>query len=75
MIFLTDDSKKVLNKTKDKEGDTMAVAKPNTRAFTIREDKVEQLTKKNNASKKTLERFRAHKPKNGVVTPTKGRNV
>ena len=53
----------------------MAVAKPNTRAFTIREDKVEQFMKKNNASKKTLERFRAHKPKNGVVTPTKGRNV
>lgn len=53
----------------------MAVAKPNTRAFALREDKVEQFMKKNDASKKTLERFRAHKPKNGVVTPTKGRNV
>ena len=75
MIFLADDSKKGLNKTKDKEGNTMAVAKPNTRAFTLREDKVEQFMKKNDTSKKTLERFRAHKPKNGVVTPTKGRNV
>lgn len=59
----------------EEEEGIMAVAKPNTRAFMLRADKVDQFVKKNDASRKAMERFNAHKPKDGVVTPTKGRNV
>lgn len=56
--------------------DTMAsIAKPNNRAFTLKSEKVSQFLCKNGSSKKTLERFFAHKPKDGVVTPLKGKDV
>lgn len=60
--------------TKEEEG-IMAVAKPNTRAFVLSAEKVDQFVKRNNASQKAAERFRAHRPKSGVSTPLKGRNV
>ena len=51
-----------------------AVAKPSTRAFRLRPDKVDQFIEKNDSFAKTMERFQAHKPKNGVVTPSKGKH-
>lgn len=51
------------------------IAKPNNRAFVLESDKVEQFVKKNDKSKKAMERFYAHSPKEGVVTPMKGKNV
>lgn len=66
--------KQTKSQTAKEEEGIMAVAKPNTRAFMLRADKVDQFVKKNDASEKAMERFRAHKPKNGVITPAKGRN-
>lgn len=60
--------------TNEEEGIMAAVAKPNTRAFMLKADKVEQFVKRNDASQRAMERFRAHKPKSGVVTPLKGNN-
>lgn len=51
-----------------------AVAKPSTRAFRLRPDKVDQFVKQNGSFKKTMDRFQAHKPKIGVITPSKGKN-
>lgn len=65
--------KKIRENTKEEEG-IMVAAKPNTRAFMLNAEKVEQFLKKNDASQKALERFRAHKPKDGVITPLKGKN-
>lgn len=62
-------------RTKEEEGIMATVAKPNTRAFVLRADKVDQFVKRNDASKRAAERFHAHKPKNGVSTPLKGKNV
>ncbi len=50
----------------------MAVAKPSTRAFALRADKVDDFVKKTDASKRAMARFNAHKPKAGVRTPSKG---
>lgn len=58
-----------------KEEDVMAaIAKPSTRAFRLRPDKVDQFVEKNGSFARTMERFQAHKPKNGVVTPSKGKH-
>ncbi|WP_156111847.1 hypothetical protein [Eubacterium sp. ER2] len=51
-----------------------AVAKPNTRAFRLRPDKVDQFVKRNGSFDKAMERFQAHRPKNGVETPSKGKH-
>lgn len=51
-----------------------AVTKPNTRAFRLRPDKVSQFVGEKSSLNKVMERFQAHKPKNGVVTPSKGKN-
>lgn len=58
------------------EGDDImaSIAKPNTRAFRLRSDKVEQFLEKSSSVDKVMGRFQAHKPKNGVVTPSKGKN-
>lgn len=56
---------------KKEEGVMATVAKPNTRAFVLSTDKVEQFVKRNNASQRAMERFRAHRPKDGVSTPLK----
>ena len=61
--------------TKEEEETMASIAKPNTRAFMLREDKVDQFMKKAGSSKKVMDRFYAHKPKDGVVTPLKGKNV
>lgn len=50
------------------------VAKPNTRAFVLRADMVDKFVKRNDAAKKATDRFHAHKPKDGVSTPLKGKN-
>lgn len=62
---------------KDKGDDTMAsIAKPCNSAFTLKSDKVEQFLQRKNCSEKTMDRFFAHKPKEGVVTPfKKGKDV
>ena len=52
-----------------------AVAKPSTRAFRLRPDKVDQFLKRTDSFDKTMERFQAHKPKQGVETPSKGKHV
>lgn len=62
------------SKEENKEEDTMAVAKPNTRAFRLRSDKVDQFMKRDDSFARTMERFQAHKPKKGVVTPSKGKH-
>ena len=62
-------------KTKEEEGIMAAVAKPNTRAFMLKPDKVGQFVKKNDVSKRTMDRFHAHKPKDGVTTPLKKKDV
>ena len=55
--------------------DIMAsVTKPNTRAFRLRPDKVDQFLEKKGSFDKIMERFQAHKPKKGVVTPSKGKH-
>lgn len=66
--------KKQIGNTKDKkeEGIMAAVAKPNTRVFRLRPDKVDQFVKRNSSFEKAMERFQAHKPKSGVRTPSKG---
>ena len=74
MIFFTENMEKNVSATDDKEEGTMAVAKPNTRAFRLRADKVDQFVKRNDSFAKTMERFQAHKPKKGVVTPSKGKH-
>lgn len=51
-----------------------AVTKPSTRAFRLRPDKVDQFIGKNGSFARTMERFQAHKPKSGVVTPSKGKH-
>lgn len=64
------------NKNTKKEEEAMAsIAKPNTRAFMLKTEKVTQFMQENSASKKVMDRFYAHKPKDGVVTPLKGKNV
>lgn len=68
-------NKETSKHTKDKEGIMAAVAKPNTRAFRLSPDKVDQFVKRGSSCGRTMERFQAHKPKNGVVTPSKGKNV
>ena len=65
--------KKKKAKEKKEEGIMAVVAKPNTRAFVLDASKVDQFVKRNDASKRATERFRAHKPKDGVITPLKGR--
>lgn len=62
-------------KDNKEEGIMAAVAKPNTRAFRLSPDKVDQFVKRNDSLNKTMERFQAHKPKSGVVTPSKGKHV
>lgn len=61
----------------EREGDdTMAsIAKPSNRAFTLKPEKVDQFLRKNDNSKKAIERFFAHRPKDGVVTHLKGKDV
>lgn len=51
-----------------------AVAKPNTRAFRLSPDKVEQFVNRSSSCGRIMERFQAHKPKSGVVTPSKGKH-
>lgn len=72
-VFLANELNEEKN-TKEEEGIMAAVAKPNTRAFVLRADKVDQFVKKNDASRKAVERFHAHRPKDGVVTPLKGKD-
>ncbi len=75
MIFLTENMEKNVSATDDKEEGIMAaVAKPNTRAFRLRPDKVDQFVKRNGSFDKAMERFQAHRPKNGVETPSKGKH-
>ena len=63
------------NFTKEGDENMTTVAKPNNRAFTSKTEKVDQfLTKKGDADK-VMNRFFAHKPKSGVKTPLKGKNV
>lgn len=59
------------------EGDDVmaSVAKPNNRAFTLKSNKVNQFLKKKGGADKVMDRFFAHKPKNGVRTPLKGKDV
>lgn len=46
--------------------------KPKDYAFVLREDKTEEfLAQKKSQIQKTLARFNAHKPKNGIVNPYK----
>ena len=46
--------------------------KPKNYAFVLREEKTEEfLAQKKGDGKKILERFNAHKPKNGIVNPYK----
>lgn len=60
----------------DKGDEDMAtLAKPNNRAFTLEAEKVDQFLAKKSGADKVMERFFAHKPKNGVKTPLKGKNV
>ena len=66
-------NKRQKKSTKEEEGIMATVAKPNTRAFVLSADKVEQFVKRNNASQRATERFHAHRPKDGVSTPLKGR--
>ena len=61
--------------TKEEEEAMASIAKPNTRAFKLRTEKVNQFMQGNSGSKKAMDRFYAHKPKDGVVTPLKGKNV
>lgn len=64
------------NNNERKGDDIMAsIAKPNNRAFTLKAEKVNQFLCQKGTSKKTMDRFFAHKPKDGVVTPLKGKNV
>lgn len=60
---------------KEEEGIMSTVAKPNTRAFVLKTDKVDQFVKKEGVSDKVMERFHAHKPRYGVITPLKGKDV
>lgn len=66
------------NKGESKEEGKMAVvAKPSTRAFRLRPEKVDQFMAGNNSSfERTMKRFQAHKPKNvnGVSESSKGKN-
>lgn len=41
----------------------------------IKTDKVNQFMQGNSGSKKVMDRFYAHKPKDGVVTPLKGNKI
>lgn len=61
--------------TKEEEETMASIAKPNTRAFMLKTDKVNQFMQGSSVSKKVMDRFYAHKPKDGVVTPLKGKNV
>lgn len=68
--------------TNDDEDDLMErdeimtpIAKPSTRVFRVSPDKVDQFVKRGSSCGKTMERFRAHKPKSGVVTPSKGKHA
>ncbi len=61
--------------TKEEEGTMASITKPNTRAFMLKEDKVNQFMQKSSGSKKVMDRFYAHKPKDGVVTPLKRKDV
>ena len=77
MIFLSDQEQKTKVVPREKstaEGIMAAVAKPNTRAFRLRPDKVDQFVKRNGSFDKAMERFQAHRPKNGVETPSKGKH-
>lgn len=63
-------------KRTDKGDEDMAtITKPNNRAFTLQADKVEQFLSQKSQTKKVMDRFFAHKPKDGVKTPLKGKNV
>lgn len=66
------------DKGEDKEEDKMAVvAKPSTRAFRLRLEKVDQFMAGSNSSfERTMKRFQAHKPKNvnDVSVSSKGKN-
>lgn len=55
--------------------DTMAsIAKPTTHAFVLDRNKADRfLSQKSGGAAKALERFFAHQPKDGVVTPLKKR--
>lgn len=60
----------------DKGDEDMAtLAKPNNRAFTLETGKVDQFLAKKSGADKVMKRFFAHKPKNGVKTPLKGKDV
>lgn len=61
--------------TKEEENTMASIAKPNTRAFILSPDKVGKFTQNSSVAKKVMDRFYAHKPKDGVVTPLKGKNV
>lgn len=52
----------------------IVISKPNTRAFILKSDKVDKFMKKKSDSKVVMDRFYAHKPKDGVVTPLKGKD-
>lgn len=45
----------------------------NTRVFRLRTEKLYHFIKKDDSYVKTMKRFQAHKPKKGVVTPSKGK--
>lgn len=59
------------------EGDDIMAssAKPNNRAFMLKTEKVNQFLTKKGGADKVMDRFFAHKPKNGVSTPLKGKDV
>lgn len=61
--------------TKEEEDTMTSISKPNTRAFMLKPDKVDKFMEKNSGSKVVMDRFYAHRPKDGVVTPLKGKNV
>jgi hypothetical protein len=63
------------NFTKEGDDDMTTVAKPNNRAFTLKTEKVDQFLTKKGDTDKVMNRFFAHKPKKGVKTPLKGKDV
>ena len=61
--------------TKEEENTMASIAKPNTRAFILNPDKVDKFMQNCGSSQMIMDRFYAHKPNAGVVTPLKGKNV
>lgn len=57
--------------TNERNGSMATIAKPENAAFIVKPEKAALFLNEKSASQKTLERFFAHKPNEGVKTPFK----